>query len=106
MAVGRIPNTGDLGLEAAGIEIDELGYIRVNDRLETTAPCVWALGDCNGRGAFTTRATMISRSSQRISWTARIARSPTGSPATRSTPTRLSAGSESARIRRDRQDAA
>lgn len=53
MAVGRIPNTGDLGLEAAGIEIDERGYIRVNDRLETTAPGVWALGDCNGRGAFT-----------------------------------------------------
>ncbi|WP_395397733.1 FAD-containing oxidoreductase [Novosphingobium sp. BL-8A] len=53
MAVGRIPNTDDLGLDKAGIETDARGYIVVNDRLETSAPGVWALGDCNGKGAFT-----------------------------------------------------
>jgi pyruvate/2-oxoglutarate dehydrogenase complex dihydrolipoamide dehydrogenase (E3) component len=53
MAVGRRPNTDDLGLEAAGIAADERGYITVDDRLETSVPGVWALGDCNGRGAFT-----------------------------------------------------
>ena len=53
LATGRTPNTGDLGLEAAGIERDENGYIPVNARLETAIPGVWAMGDCNGRGAFT-----------------------------------------------------
>jgi pyruvate/2-oxoglutarate dehydrogenase complex dihydrolipoamide dehydrogenase (E3) component len=53
LAVGRIPNTGDLGLEAAGVAADARGYIQVNDRLETNVPGIWALGDCNGRGAFT-----------------------------------------------------
>jgi pyruvate/2-oxoglutarate dehydrogenase complex dihydrolipoamide dehydrogenase (E3) component len=53
LATGRRPNTGDLGLEAAGIHADARGYITVNDRLETNVPGVWALGDCNGRGAFT-----------------------------------------------------
>ena len=53
MAVGRQPNTDDLGLEAAGIEVDARGYIIVDDKLETKVPGVWALGDCNGRGAFT-----------------------------------------------------
>ncbi|WP_297510034.1 FAD-containing oxidoreductase [uncultured Caulobacter sp.] len=53
LAVGRRPNTDDLGLEAAGIETDKRGYIVVDDQLRTTAPGVWALGDCNGRGAFT-----------------------------------------------------
>jgi pyruvate/2-oxoglutarate dehydrogenase complex dihydrolipoamide dehydrogenase (E3) component len=53
LAVGRRPNTHDLGLEAAGIEIDKRGYIMVDDTLQTTAPGVWALGDCNGKGAFT-----------------------------------------------------
>lgn len=53
MAVGRRPNTDDLGLDAAGIATDERGYITVDDRLETSVPGVWALGDCNGRGAFT-----------------------------------------------------
>jgi pyruvate/2-oxoglutarate dehydrogenase complex dihydrolipoamide dehydrogenase (E3) component len=52
-AVGRRPNTGDLGLEAAGVETDEKGFIRVDDRLRTTAEGIWALGECNGRGAFT-----------------------------------------------------
>ncbi|MDK1386477.1 FAD-containing oxidoreductase [Sinorhizobium sp. 8-89] len=53
MATGRRPNTDDLGLEAAGVELDARGYIPVNDRLETNVPGIWALGDCNGRGAFT-----------------------------------------------------
>ena len=53
LAVGRRPNTDDLGLEAAGIATDKHGFIVVDDRLKTTAPGVWALGDCNGRGAFT-----------------------------------------------------
>ena len=53
LATGRIPNTDDLGLEAAGIKRDEKGYIPVNSRLETAIPGVWAMGDCNGRGAFT-----------------------------------------------------
>ena len=53
MAVGRRPNTDDLGLEAAGVAVDARGYITVDDRLETSAPGIWALGDCNGRGAFT-----------------------------------------------------
>jgi len=53
LATGRRPNTGDLGLDAAGIETDDRGFIVVDDELKTTAPGVWALGDCNGRGAFT-----------------------------------------------------
>jgi pyruvate/2-oxoglutarate dehydrogenase complex dihydrolipoamide dehydrogenase (E3) component len=53
LATGRRPNTDDLGLDAAGIERDERGYIAVDDTLRTSAPGVWALGDCNGRGAFT-----------------------------------------------------
>lgn len=53
LAVGRRPNTDDLGLERAGIEVDEQGYVVVDDQLRTNVPGVWALGDCNGRGAFT-----------------------------------------------------
>ena len=53
LAVGRRPNTGDLGLEAAGVAMDARGYIVVDDQLRTSAPGIWALGDCNGRGAFT-----------------------------------------------------
>ncbi|MHA6909774.1 FAD-containing oxidoreductase [Ralstonia pseudosolanacearum] len=53
LAVGRVPNTGDLGLEQAGVETDARGYIRVDEQLRTTVPGIWALGDCNGRGAFT-----------------------------------------------------
>ena len=53
LAVGRRPNTDDLGLEAAGVEVDKRGYIVVDYALQTTAPGVWALGDCNGKGAFT-----------------------------------------------------
>ncbi len=53
LAVGRIPNTGDLGLERAGVATDQRGYIIVDDQLQTNVPGIWALGDCNGRGAFT-----------------------------------------------------
>jgi pyruvate/2-oxoglutarate dehydrogenase complex dihydrolipoamide dehydrogenase (E3) component len=53
LAAGRRPNTDDLGLEKAGIVMDPRGYIEVDDQLRTSVPGVWALGDCNGRGAFT-----------------------------------------------------
>jgi pyruvate/2-oxoglutarate dehydrogenase complex dihydrolipoamide dehydrogenase (E3) component len=53
LAVGRVPNTDDLGLEAAGITTDKRGYIEVDEALGTSNPHVWALGDCNGKGAFT-----------------------------------------------------
>jgi pyruvate/2-oxoglutarate dehydrogenase complex dihydrolipoamide dehydrogenase (E3) component len=53
LAVGRIPNTSDLGLDRAGVATDERGYIIVDDQLQTNVPGIWALGDCNGRGAFT-----------------------------------------------------
>ncbi len=53
LAVGRRPNTDDLGLEIAGIATEAHGYITVDDRLQTNVPGIWALGDCNGRGAFT-----------------------------------------------------
>src|SRR4051812_18647141 len=53
LAVGRVPNTGDLNLEAAGIATDARGYIQVDDELKTSAAGIWAMGDVNGRGAFT-----------------------------------------------------
>jgi len=53
LAMGRRPNTDDLGLEKAGIKTDEHGYIVVDDQLRTNVPGIWAMGDCNGRGAFT-----------------------------------------------------
>ena len=53
LAVGRQPNTDDLGLDAAGVATDARGYIVVDDELRTNVPGIWALGDCNGRGAFT-----------------------------------------------------
>jgi len=53
LAVGRLPNTHDLGLKEAGIAADARGFITVDDQCRTSAEGVWALGDCNGRGAFT-----------------------------------------------------
>jgi pyruvate/2-oxoglutarate dehydrogenase complex dihydrolipoamide dehydrogenase (E3) component len=53
VAAGRTPNTAGIGLEQAGIELDARGYIRVNDRLETSAPGVWAIGECAGSPQFT-----------------------------------------------------
>ena len=53
LAVGRVPNTDELGLRDAGIETDDRGYIKVDDALKTSVPNVYALGDCNGHGGFT-----------------------------------------------------
>jgi pyruvate/2-oxoglutarate dehydrogenase complex dihydrolipoamide dehydrogenase (E3) component len=53
LAMGRRPNTDDLGLDKAGVAVDARGYIVVDDELRTSTPGIWALGDCNGRGAFT-----------------------------------------------------
>ena len=53
LAVGRRPNTDDLGLEKAGVIQDQRGYIVVDDELRTNVPGIWALGDCNGKGGFT-----------------------------------------------------
>ena len=53
LAVGRVPNTDDLGLDNAGVETDNAGYIKVDDYLRTNVDGIWALGDCNRKGAFT-----------------------------------------------------
>jgi pyruvate/2-oxoglutarate dehydrogenase complex dihydrolipoamide dehydrogenase (E3) component len=53
LAIGRRPNTGDLGLDLAGVRVDARGFIVVDDSLATSVDGIWALGDCNGRGAFT-----------------------------------------------------
>ena len=53
VAIGRRPNTDDLGVDAAGIALDKHGYIETDDQLRTNVPGIWALGDCNGHGAFT-----------------------------------------------------
>ncbi|WP_394845385.1 FAD-containing oxidoreductase [Pendulispora brunnea] len=53
LAVGRRPNTDDLGLDRAGVAVDKRGYVVVDDELRTNVPGIWAMGDCNGRGAFT-----------------------------------------------------
>jgi pyruvate/2-oxoglutarate dehydrogenase complex dihydrolipoamide dehydrogenase (E3) component len=53
LAIGRCPNTDDLGLDRAGVVTGDRGYIEVDDQLRTSVPHIWALGDCNGKGAFT-----------------------------------------------------
>jgi pyruvate/2-oxoglutarate dehydrogenase complex dihydrolipoamide dehydrogenase (E3) component len=53
LAIGRVPNTDDLGLDKAGVRVDARGYIVTDETLRTSVPNIWALGDCNGRGAFT-----------------------------------------------------
>jgi pyruvate/2-oxoglutarate dehydrogenase complex dihydrolipoamide dehydrogenase (E3) component len=53
LAVGRQPNTRDLGLDKAGVKLDPRGYVEVDDQLRTNVPGIWAMGDCNGKGAFT-----------------------------------------------------
>ena len=53
MGTGRVPNTNDLGLDKAGVEMNDRGYIKVDDQLKTNVEAIWALGDCNGIGAFT-----------------------------------------------------
>ncbi len=53
LAIGRVPNTDDLGLDAAGVVLDDRGYVSVDDQLATNVPGIWAIGDVNGKGAFT-----------------------------------------------------
>ena len=53
VATGRTPNTADIGLDVAGVDLDGRGYVAVNDRLETSAPGVWAIGECAGSPQFT-----------------------------------------------------
>jgi len=53
VATGRVPNTADIGLDKAGVELDAHGFVRVNERLETSAPGVWAIGECAGSPQFT-----------------------------------------------------
>lgn len=53
LALGRIPNTDDLGLDKAGVTVDKRGFVEVDDQLRTSVPHIWAMGDCNGKGAFT-----------------------------------------------------
>ncbi|HEY6820406.1 MAG TPA: FAD-containing oxidoreductase [Burkholderiales bacterium] len=53
LALGRRPNTDDLGLDKAGVQVDERGYVKVDEHCRTSVEGIWALGDCNGRGAFT-----------------------------------------------------
>ena len=53
LALGRTPNTDDLGLDRAGVAVDRRGFIVVDDQLRTSVPGIWAMGDCNGKGAFT-----------------------------------------------------
>src|SRR3712207_1545692 len=76
LAVGRRPNTDDLGLDNAGVAVDARGYIKVDDHLATNVPGIWALGDCNGRGAFThtayndheiVAANLLDREDRRVS---------------------------------------
>lgn len=76
LAVGRRPNTDDLGLENAGVQRDERGNIVVDDQLRTNVPGIWALGDCNGRGGFThtsyndfeiVEANLLDRDPRRVS---------------------------------------
>jgi pyruvate/2-oxoglutarate dehydrogenase complex dihydrolipoamide dehydrogenase (E3) component len=76
LAVGRRPNTDDLGLDKAGVAVDARGYIRVDESLATNVPGIWALGDCNGRGAFThtayndyeiVAANLLDRGNRRVS---------------------------------------
>src|SRR3546814_9469924 len=63
LAVGRVPNTADLGLDKAGVEVDERGYITVDDELRTSAPGIWALGDCNRSEEHTSELQSLMRNS-------------------------------------------
>ena len=95
LATGRRPNTDDLGLDAAGIETDARGYIKVDDGSgDVSVPGIWALGDCNGRGAFTHTAYNDYRDRRRQPARRRGPQGlPSGFSAMRSTSIRRSAGS-------------
>jgi pyruvate/2-oxoglutarate dehydrogenase complex dihydrolipoamide dehydrogenase (E3) component len=80
LAVGRTPNTQDLGLDKAGVEMDAKGYITVDDQCRTHVPGIYAMGDCNG--------TTTTRSSRPISWTTTLVASPTAYRAMPCTATR------------------
>jgi pyruvate/2-oxoglutarate dehydrogenase complex dihydrolipoamide dehydrogenase (E3) component len=76
LALGRQPNTDDLGLDKAGIITDKRGFIKVNDQLQTNVSGIWALGECNGKGAFThtsyndyeiVAANLLEKGSRRVS---------------------------------------
>ena len=91
LAVGRRPNTDDLGLEKAGVAVDARGYIEVDDQLRTSVPGIWALGDCNGKGAFThTVVQRLLKLWRRTFWTTIRAVSAIASRLTRCTSTRRS----------------
>jgi pyruvate/2-oxoglutarate dehydrogenase complex dihydrolipoamide dehydrogenase (E3) component len=92
LAIGRRPNTDDLGLEIAGIAVDARGFIRVDDELRTSVPGIWALGDCNGRGAFTHTSYNALKSSQVTFLTVSSGDFLTAFPHTHSIPTRRLAG--------------
>ena len=68
VAAGRLPNTTGIGLEEAGVELDARGYIRVNERLETTAPDVWAIGECAGSPQFTHASESTTFASSGTTW--------------------------------------
>ncbi len=91
-AVGRRANTDDLGLDKAGIATDARGFIVVDDELRTNVTGVWALGDANGKGAFPTPRSTITKSSPPTFCTAASAAYRTASPPTRSSSTRRPAG--------------
>ena len=92
LAVGRRPNTDDLGLEAAGVEADERGFVVVDDQLRTNVAGIWAIGDVNGRGPSPTRHTTITKSSPPTCSTTILDASRTASRPTGSTSTRHWAG--------------
>jgi pyruvate/2-oxoglutarate dehydrogenase complex dihydrolipoamide dehydrogenase (E3) component len=106
LAVGRRPNTDDLGLDKAGVATDARGYVTVDDSLATSVPGLWALGDCNGRGASRTPPTTTSRSWPPTSWMPASVACPTASPPTRSSSTRRSDEWARPRPKRERSAAA
>jgi pyruvate/2-oxoglutarate dehydrogenase complex dihydrolipoamide dehydrogenase (E3) component len=88
LAAGRRPNTDDLGLEQAGVLVDERGYIIVDEQLRTKVPGIWALGDAMAAGPSPTRPSMTLKPSPQIYSTMMRAASPTGSRPTRCTSIR------------------
>jgi pyruvate/2-oxoglutarate dehydrogenase complex dihydrolipoamide dehydrogenase (E3) component len=101
IASGRVPNTDGIGLERAGVELDDRGFVKVNDKLQTTAPDVWAVGDCAGSPMFTHIGSTTSASSGTTSRAA-TARRPAVTCPTACSPTRSWPGSASTNPRRTR----